>query len=75
MLRRQKPKAFEGRAEVIIDLDEHGRGDADNRCKVVLDVLVRHGVLHDDSKKYVKRVSVGWEPGITGCRVTLKEAA
>lgn len=75
MLRRQGIVPFIGRAEVVIDIDDTVRGDADNRTKACLDVLVAHGVLRDDSKKYVKRVSVGWETGIGACRVTVKEAA
>ena len=73
-LKAQKPKPFAGRALVNIDLDERRRGDADNRAKPVLDLLVEHGVLKGDDKKHVKRVSIGWE-AITGCRVTIGEAA
>lgn len=72
-LNAQHVKPFQGRAIVTIDLDETRRGDCDNRNKAVLDVLVSHGVLAGDSKKHVKRVSIGWEP-ITGCRVVLGAA-
>jgi len=33
---------------------------------------VKHGTLGGDSKKYVKRVSVGWEK-IDGCRVAIED--
>jgi hypothetical protein len=33
-------------------------------------LLVRHGVLRGDSKKFVKRVSSGWE-AVAGCRVSI----
>lgn len=72
MLRRQGIAPFIGRAEVVIDIDDTVRGDADNRSKACLDLLVAHGVLRDDSKKYVKRVSVGWKTGIGACRVTVR---
>lgn len=72
-LNRQAPRPFPGRAIVYIDLDNKRRGDCDNRAKPVLDVLVRRGVLQNDSKKHVKRVSIGWE-AITGCRVRLEAA-
>lgn len=59
---------------VKIDLDDKRKGDADNRCKAVLDLLVEHQIIVDDSKKYVRRVDIGWEP-VTGCRVEIMGAA
>lgn len=69
-LKAQRAKPVEGRVEVVIDLDESRRGDADNRTKPVLDLLVQNGVLRGDSKKFVKRVSTGWE-AVAGCRVSI----
>jgi hypothetical protein len=34
---------------------------------------VTHGVIKNDSKKYVKGVYTGWEP-IEGCRVRIEPA-
>lgn len=72
-LNRQHIGTMEGRCVVHIDLDETRNGDCDNRAKPVLDLLVTQGVLLGDSKKYVKRVSIGWEK-IDGCRVALEAA-
>lgn len=72
-LKSQRPRKIEGRCIVSIDLDETRRGDADNRSKAVLDLLVTHGIIGGDDKKYVRRVSIGWEP-IAGCRVVIQEA-
>ena len=69
-LNRQPHSLFKPRAIVFIDIDEKRQGDADNRAKPVLDLLVKHGVLAGDSKRYVKRVSIGWE-AVDGCRVKL----
>lgn len=74
MLNRQNISPFVGRCVVVIDLDDKRQGDADNRNKAVLDLLVERKILQGDSKKHVKRVSVGWEE-IEGCRVTIMEAA
>lgn len=70
MLRRQKPYAIVGPADVIIDISNKGRGDVDNRSKGVLDLLVQHGVLKDDSKAHVRSVWARWAD-IEGCRVTI----
>ena len=69
-LKAQKVRPFENIVEVHIDLDNTRRGDADNRTKAVLDLLVGQNVLRGDSKRFVRRVSIGWE-AITGCRVRI----
>lgn len=73
-LNAQRVKPFQGRAIIHIDLDDTRQGDCDNRAKPVLDLLVKQKVLAGDSKKHVKRVSIGWEK-LTGCRVAITEAA
>ena len=72
-LKAQRVKPIAGVVEIKIDLDETRRGDADNRTKAVLDLLVTHGVIRNDSKKFVRRVSIGWE-AVTGCRVSIVSA-
>jgi Holliday junction resolvase RusA-like endonuclease len=69
---QQRPRPVLGRCEVWIDIDDRRRGDADNRAKPVLDLLVKHGTLGGDSEKYVKRVSIGWAK-CDGCRVAIEE--
>lgn len=76
-LKLQKCKPFQGRAIVHIDVSEkecRANSDVANREKLVTDCLVAAGVLLNDSMPYVKRVSIGWDPEITGCRVRLEAA-
>ncbi len=72
-LKSQHPKPLGFRAFVQIDLDERRNGDADNRAKAVMDLLVEHRVLAGDTKKHVRRISIGWE-NVPECRVWLCEA-
>lgn len=69
----QKPKPITHRVVLHIDLDDTRQGDCANREKALTDLLVDHGVLPGDSKKHVKRVSIGWEK-ITGARVAIEAA-
>jgi Holliday junction resolvase RusA-like endonuclease len=71
-LYQQRPKPILGPCEVWIDLDDRRAGDADNRAKAILDCLVKFGTIGGDSKKYVKRVSIGWAK-CDGCRVAIEE--
>lgn len=67
----QVPPGIKGPVRITIDLDDSRRGDCDNRNKAVLDLLVAHRVIEADSKRIVRRVSIGWE-SITGCRVRIE---
>lgn len=73
-LNNQHPPFFEPWCEIRIDLDDRRQGDCGNREKAVTDLLVKHHVIKGDQKKYVKRVSIGWEK-VEGCRVVITEAA
>lgn len=71
-LRRQKPaQQIAGQVCLRIDLDKRRRGDCSNRAKAVEDLLVSHGVIPDDSQKWVKRVDIGWED-VHGCKVNVE---
>lgn len=70
-LKAQRPPAVTDRCTIEIHIDERRQGDADNRAKAVLDLLVEGGVLRGDSKKYVKGTYCGWE-AVEGCRVRIK---
>lgn len=69
-LKAQNLQPFTERAIIHIDIDDTRQGDCANREKAVVDLLVSHGILKGDQKKYVKRVSTGWEK-LTGCRVAI----
>lgn len=69
----QKPlKTFAGEVAVCIAI-EHPRGpaDLDNRIKATLDFLVHHGIIVNDSFKYVKMILASWDASVKGCKVTI----
>ncbi|MDB6151498.1 MAG: endodeoxyribonuclease RusA [Chthoniobacter sp.] len=75
MLQRPLPR-FALPVEVTFYVGQQGTGirDADNVVKPYLDALVENGVLHDDSRKFVRRISAVWVPLMTGCVVKMKNA-
>ncbi len=74
-LATQKPGCITGNYVIRIDLERRGRKriDAGNFEKSVSDLLVKHGVITDDS--YAERITIGWSDRVSGCRVTLREVA
>lgn len=66
----QKPlPKFTAPVSVTFFVGEKGVGnmDADNCAKAYLDALKTHGVIPDDSRKWVRAVTVKWMPDGDGC--------
>jgi Holliday junction resolvase RusA-like endonuclease len=56
-LKTQRPQRVAGWVDITILLPEAMRGDADNRIKPVLDLLVKQDLIDDDCKVYDLRVT------------------
>jgi crossover junction endodeoxyribonuclease RusA len=71
-LSAQHPGCIRGdyRIKITLGRPDKRRRDLDNTEKVVSDLLVRHGVIEDDSKAV--QISLAWSDRIEGCRVSLK---
>lgn len=75
MIMKQKPlKRFEGMVDIEIKCG-FGRKDADisNLVKGPEDLLVRYGIIKDDSRKIVRSIKAAWDETITGCQITVIE--
>jgi hypothetical protein len=57
----QRAKPVAGRVSVSITIPNGTRGDADNRIKPCLDLLVRAGIIPDDAGTYVGAVSLTFD--------------
>ena len=66
----QKPKSIKGpvRLSLVLCAPTRRAYDLDNHVKIVLDLLVAHGVIEDDNNRIVKRLEVeeGVMAGKTG---------
>jgi crossover junction endodeoxyribonuclease RusA len=58
----QRPRKHVGRVHVSIAFraPDRRRRDIDNLLKAVLDLIVKHGVIIDDSNKYVSGIAADW---------------
>lgn len=75
MIASQKPQKFGGEVSISIGLvapDKRAR-DCDNALKGICDVLVKSGIIRDDSNRYVRRLTVQWVASGAPCTVIINE--
>lgn len=62
--------------EVTVYVGERGKGngDIDNCSKAILDALTAAGIIHDDSRKWVRGCYPMWVPDMAGCVVVVAPA-
>lgn len=62
LLKAARVRPVTGRVEIALVIAEPKRetSDLDNRTKACLDLLVEHGIIEDDSSKYVRKITQSW---------------
>jgi Holliday junction resolvase RusA-like endonuclease len=68
-LNRQRPSSFAGPVKIDLAIEDKGRFDLDGCAKIVIDLLVTHGVIEEDNRKIVRDIHLYWDASIAGCRV------
>lgn len=70
---QQKPGRIAGAYQFIAGFERvNKRSDLSNRCKALEDLLVKHGVIEDDS--LAESITLYWLEGQKGVRVTIRSA-
>lgn len=69
----QKKQYFKGPVHVLLTVEDRGNQDADNCAKAPLDLLVRHGIIEDDNRKIVRKLTVQWGD-VKGCEILVEAA-
>lgn len=65
-----------GQFEATLILDEHTCNlDLDNAAKVVIDYARRLGLIINDDKKHMRKVTIEWGHAAYGCRLILRSVA
>lgn len=74
LIKAQRVKPVEGEVSVFVGLvapDKRAR-DAGNMDKAIGDILVKAGLIKDDSNKYVRRLSFEWLDNGPPCVVLIQ---
>lgn len=71
---RRRGIGIPGKYEAHILLDERlCRLDADNGIKALIDYARRIELVHDDNRKFLRKITVEWGEAPEGCRLTIRE--
>ncbi len=57
-----------------LEYSEKSRADLDGLPKAPIDLLVAHGVLPDDNKRFVRRITLSWSAAKDGVRIIIYRA-
>lgn len=68
----QRMIAFDGPVHIDIVFEDTGQADLDNLAKGIVDHLVHHRLIYDDSRKIVRRVCLEWGQ-VKGAVVTVSK--
>lgn len=68
-----KIKHFEVPVNITLTVEDSGRRDIDGTAKAPLDFLVRHKIIQDDSRKYVRKLTLQFGD-VTGCEILVEAA-
>lgn len=56
----QKLEFFEVPVKISMTFEDNGRSDLDNIAKAPLDHIVRHRIIPDDSRQWVREITLQW---------------
>lgn len=72
----QRPRKMLGKVAVTVELcaPDKRRRDADNSGKAVLDLLVAHQIIEDDSNIFVREFTAKWVDSGDPCTVIVRAA-
>lgn len=76
LIQSQHPTKFDGSVTITVELcsPNHQSFDPDNRLKAPIDLLTAHGVIVDDSNRYVRSVSAVVVHDAAPCTVIVRSA-
>lgn len=77
MMLAQRVKPVNGKVQINIEVvaPDKRRRDGDNLWKCINDVLVKNGVIEDDSNRVIVRQSLEWVKSGPPCRITIESWA
>lgn len=75
LLQREHFKPIPGKVKITLTVEDKGRRDLSNAgLKSIEDLLVTHGLIEGDDRRYVRGITLGWSESVTGVAVKVEAA-
>lgn len=73
LLQREHFKPIPGKVKITLTVEDKGRRDLSNAgLKSIEDLLVTHGLIEGDDRRFVRGITLGWSESVTGVAVTVE---
>lgn len=76
LLKAARLKPVKGQVKITLTVEDKGRRDLSNAgLKSIEDLLVTHGLIEGDDRRFVRGITLGWSESVTGVAVTVEGVA
>lgn len=73
LLKAARLKPVKGKVKITLTVEDKGRRDLSNAgLKSIEDLLVTHGLIEGDDRRYVRGISLGWSGDVKGVAVLVE---
>jgi Holliday junction resolvase RusA-like endonuclease len=76
LLKAARLKPVKGQVKITLTVEDKGRRDLSNAgLKSIEDLLVTHGLIEGDDRRFVRGITLGWSADVNGVAVTVEGVA
>jgi Holliday junction resolvase RusA-like endonuclease len=76
LIKQARLKPIKGQVKITLAVEDRGRRDLSNAgLKSIEDLLVTHGLIEGDDRRYVRGITLGWSEEVKGVAVLVEGVA
>lgn len=76
LIKAARLKPVKGQVKITLTVEDKGRRDLSNAgLKSIEDLLVTHGLIEGDDRRFVRGITLGWSESVSGVAVTVEGVA
>jgi hypothetical protein len=73
LIKQARLKPIRGQVKITLSVEDRGRRDLSNAgLKSIEDLLVTHGLIEGDDRRFVRGITLGWSDKVSGVSVLVE---